>query len=254
VSTFTERATKPEDAPRQSWRPQALLALVMYGGYVLIRDWNGRRAGGDQGIARAHGLQVLHAERRLGLDVELGWQTWALQHRTLLTAMNVFYGTFHFVGTAAVFVLLLRRAPVDVFRRARTVLAVATGISLIAFLLYPTMPPRLLPPSYGYQDTLETVGGLWSYNHGVVERISDPFAAMPSLHIVWAAWCAWALGTLLRNRCTRLLCAGYPLLTALTVLATGTHWLLDLAAGLAVLAGAWLITDLRFSPARGHGT
>ncbi len=46
------------------------------------------------------------------------------------------------------------------------------------------MAPRLLPAQYIY--TLRFVGGLWSYNSGVIEHIGDPYAALPSLHVVWA--------------------------------------------------------------------
>jgi membrane-associated phospholipid phosphatase len=99
---------------------------------------------------------------------------------------------------------------------------------------------------------MATVGGLWSYNNGVMEHISDPFAAMPSLHIAWATWCSVALWPLLRRRWQRSLLVGYPFLTAFTVLATGTHWLLDLVAGGAALAMAWLL--LRWRPRRNLDT
>ena len=60
-------------------------------------------------------------------------------------------------------------------------------------MLYPVAPPRLAGPDTGTVDTLATVGGVWSYDHGVLERISDPYAALPSLHPAWATWCGLLL-------------------------------------------------------------
>jgi len=59
------------------------------------------------------------------------------------------------------------------------------------------------------------------------------YAAMPSLHVAWAAWCAAALVTASRGR-WRHLAWLYPAATAVVVLATANHFVLDAAAGLAV--------------------
>ena len=91
-------------------------------------------------------------------------------------------------------------------------------------------------------DALQLVGaGAWSYDHGVVEHISDPFAAVPGLHMAWATCVVvglWPLADRLRHRAVaRLALAGYPALTWATVVVTGNHFLLDGAAGVAVVAG-----------------
>jgi hypothetical protein len=224
------------------WWVQIVAAVGFYAAYAQVRDLHGQlSAHAQMALARRHGEAVLHVERLLHLDVELAVQHAALHARPLVVAMNVFYGTFHFLVTCAIFVGLLLFAPAAVFRRARNLLAVVTALALVGFALYPTMPPRLLPARFGYQDTMATVGGLWSYNHGVIEHIADPYAAMPSLHIGWATWCAVSLALVLRRRWQRVLLAAYPAFTAVTVLATGTHWLLDLVAGEALLAVSWLV-------------
>ena len=233
-----------DDARRPRWWVQLAAAVVFYLVYAQIRDLHGQLSmHGETSIARRHGLAILHAERWLHIDAEHPIQRAVLHVRPLVVTMNVFYGTFHFLATVAVFALLLVVAPARVFRRARNLLAVVTGLALVGFALYPTMPPRLLPASYGYTDTLARVGGLWSYNGGVIEHIADPYAAMPSLHIAWATWCAVALAMLSHHRWQRLLLAGYPVLTTITVIATGAHWLLDLVAGELLLALAWVIVS-----------
>jgi hypothetical protein len=117
---------------------------------------------------------VLSAEKQLHIGAEHGLQVAALHATWLIRSANVFYGSAHFLVTAAVLIWLYRRQP-DRYRRWRTVLAIGTGLALIGFIVFPVLPPRMLPPTYGFQDTLHSLGGLWSFNSGVVEHISDPF-------------------------------------------------------------------------------
>jgi hypothetical protein len=239
VSTTTDA---PPRHRRARWWTQVLAAIAFYVAYAQVRDLHGQLSVHAQAVqARHHGEAILRVERLLHLNVELGLQQAALHVRPLVVVMDVFYGTFHFLATCAIFVGLLVFAPAPTFRRARNLLGVVTALALVGFALYPTMPPRLLPTRFGYQDTMATVGGLWSYNRGVIEHIADPYAAMPSLHIGWATWCAVALALVLRRRWQRLLLATYPVFTAVAVMATGTHWLLDLVAGEALLAVSWVL-------------
>jgi hypothetical protein len=94
----------------------------------------------------------------------------------------------------------------------------------------------------GIRDTLAMTGGLWSYNGGALEKIADPFAAMPSLHLGWSTWVAMSLATAFATRWSwrrRALFFAYPLVVTLNVLATGTHWLLDTLAGASLLLAIW---------------
>jgi hypothetical protein len=183
---------------------------------------------------------VLSAEKQLHIGAEHGLQVAALHATWLIRSANVFYGSAHFLVTAAVLIWLYRRQP-DRYRRWRTVLAIGTGLALIGFIVFPVLPPRMLPPTYGFQDTLHSLGGLWSFNSGVVEHISDPFAAMPSLHLCWATWCTAVLVPGLRHRWSKALAISYPIVTAVVVVVTGNHYLLDLVGGVACLAiGVWV--------------
>jgi hypothetical protein len=60
------------------------------------------------------------------------------------------------------------------------------------------------------------------------------YAAMPSLHVAWATWCAVAVITATRSR-WRHLAWLYPSATVLVVLASANHFLLDTVGGLAIL-------------------
>jgi hypothetical protein len=237
-------ATPAPGVHRLIWWHELLLTVGFYAAYSAVRDAHGSatiKSGYTQALA--NGLRVMSAEKAVHLDWEHGIQTAALHVTWLLRAANVFYGSAHFLVTAIVLVWLFRFHK-DRYRRWRTALAVATAIALVGFLLFPVLPPRLLPPSYGFTDTLHSLGGLWSFNSGVIEHISDPFAAMPSLHLCWATWCAAALLPNLRHRWSRALAVSYPLVTAAVVVVTGNHYVLDLVGGVACFAVAMAITAI----------
>ncbi len=111
-------------------------------------------------------------------------------------------------------------------------------------------PPRLLT-GYGFIDTVVAFHTWGSWGSTSVDAASNQFAAMPSLHVGWALWCTLSVWTLTRHRLARLL-AGYPVLTALVVLGTANHYLLDVAGGaLALLLALAATTVLRRRSAAG---
>jgi len=67
------------------------------------------------------------------------------------------------------------------------------------------------------------------------DRLVNLYAAMPSLHVAWATWCAVAAITTATRSRWRHLAWLYPWVTVLVVLASANHFLLDAAGGLAVL-------------------
>jgi hypothetical protein len=171
-----------------------------------------------------------------------------------MQVLGGFYGGAHFVVTIGVLVWTLRRRP-QFYRFWRTVLFALTTTAVAIFALYPAEPPRTLTDASGHTitvDTLAQIGGLWSYNKGAIERISDPFAPMPSLHLGWATWVAFALWFTLPARSwrRRALVILYPVLVYFTVIATGMHFVIDGIAGIALTAvvvfvGAHLVLTLR---------
>ena len=56
------------------------------------------------------------------------------------------------------------------------------------------------PRRYGFVDTLAKYPTFWSFNSGAVSKISNQYAAMPSVHIAWATWCALALVPRVKHR------------------------------------------------------
>lgn len=185
-------------------------------------------------------MALLRLEERLGLDHEATIQSVFLRLPALMKASNIFYATAHFTVTAMVLFTLTVAGGRD-HVRWRNVLGLATVLALVGFAVYPTMPPRLLPDHPALIDTLSVIGGFWSFETPAIERIADPYAAMPSLHLVWAGWVACAVWSRLTRHWMKAVAITYPLVTLVVVVATANHYLLDVVAGLAVLGVAWLL-------------
>jgi hypothetical protein len=84
--------------------------------------------------------------------------------------------------------------------------------------------------------------------HGVSGAV-NLYAALPSLHVCWAAWCAFAVVTTTRGR-WRHLAWLYPSATAFVVLSSANHFVLDVIGGLAIVALGLAVTGMRSTPDR----
>jgi hypothetical protein len=224
---------------RSHWWREVLIIASFYMLYTLVRDLRGDRPVSVlQAMTNAH--RVIHVERWFGLFHEANIQQWFLHYRALVRLCDDFYGTIHFVAVIAVMVLLFFRYPYR-YRLWRNTLAITTGLALIGFSFFPLMPPRMLPPGYHFVDTLRVVGGLWSFSSGPVNDVSNQYAAMPSLHTSWSAWCALALIPLIRPLWGKVLVALYPLVTIFCIIVTANHYFADVIAGLLLLAVSYLL-------------
>ena len=207
--------------------------LAFYGVYSVVRNTQGS-ASVSEAHAFSNARRVIAAEKALGLYHERAVQHAFLGWRGFVEFWNVFYGTFHFVVTVVALVLLFRRFP-GRYPRWRNTLAATTALALVGFALYPLMPPRLLPGPYGFLDTLKVFGSLWSFDSGPVARVSNQYAAMPSLHFAWSTWSALVLFPILEQAWSKAVVLLYPAGTLFAIVVTANHYVLDAAGGALVL-------------------
>lgn len=229
------------------WWAEALLVLTFY----VVYSWSRNQFGS----ATTHPTKaldnaelVIDFEKALGLFLELRIQELFLDWTPFLQFWNLFYGTFHFLVTIFALVWLYRRFPA-LYPRWRSAFLCTTGLALVGFSLFPLMPPRLLTDcgefggcldTYPFVDTVSEAGGLWSFDSGTMQKVSNQFAAMPSLHFAWAMWCTLALRPVLRSPFTRGLIVAYPAATLFAVIVTGNHYWAD-ALGAVVVVGAGVL-------------
>jgi len=227
---------------RLRWWKEAIYVLLFYGVYSVIRNQFGSAAVSPS-RALAHARDVIRIERALGSFHEEAVQKAFLGWHTFIQFWNIYYGTFHFVVTTFCIFWLFRKFPQD-YVKFRTALAITTGLALIGFATFPLMPPRLLPAHYGFVDTLQSYGGLWSFDSGAMQKVSNQYAAMPSLHFGWSTWCALVLVPRVKPMWLKALCFLYPLATLFAIVVTANHYWLDAAGGALILTvgmvvGTW---------------
>jgi len=275
---------------RTWWWKEILIMGAFYFIYSLTRNRFGSiRVSGDDIPLHSfnNAMKVIRFERAVGLYHEESIQQWFLPYKWIIQLMNTYYGTAHFAVTIGVFFVLMNRRK-DVFPMFRNALAAMTGLAIIGFALFPLMPPRLLDApcpgtattvvagkeiarttfggdciptklrnyngatEFGFVDTLKEYGGPWDFDSGGIAKRSNQYAAMPSLHIGWASWCAFAIWPLARRKWIRAAVLLYPALTLFCIVVTGNHFWLDGIGGILALAGGFVIGALlhRFNQRR----
>ena len=240
-------ARKLSDGTVLYWWAEIAFILAFYFVYSAIRNSNQ----GSPSTARKHAYQIIEWQQTLGINHEHALHRWALDIRPLIIASNYFYGSLHFVVTSGVMIFLYRKFSDD-YPLWRNTIAIATAIALIGFAFYPLMPPRLLPHHFGFIDTLDKFPTFWSFKRGAVNKISNQYAAMPSVHCAWALWCACVLVPRLKHTWAKVLAALYPVGTVTAIVLTANHYFLDAVGGFIVLGVAFLIA--RTFTRAGRGT
>jgi membrane-associated phospholipid phosphatase len=246
-----EAVAAPRDAPNISDSRRVVFGLapllLLYALYSVVRFLVSDRGP----IAGAHHARsVLHLERWLRIDLELGIQREVLPRAWLIHAANWYYAYGFLPVLVSCAVLGAWKAPAA-FAWWRRVFAVSLALALVGYAFYPLTPPRLLPASYGYVDTLLRFGpryygdatGSSLFNlYGSIPSTVNVYAAMPSMHVAWSVVAAalfWIIAG--RRRWATLLAILHPCLMAFAVVATANHYVVDVVAGLAVLLAAILI-------------
>jgi hypothetical protein len=259
-----------------AWWHEVLYIVLVYIAYSAVRNQFGSGDGGflPAETALNHGEAIIQIERNLRLYFEDSLQRWYLDlpGHGLIRFWNVWYGLGHFVVTSIALVLMFRRQPWR-YRLWRNTLAATTLLALVGFASFSLMPPRLLddpgtyggcqvyargedlpdeagePPcdEYGYVDTVDVYGGWASFGSEEMAKVSNQYAAMPSMHIGWSTWCALVLVPMMRRRWAKALAIAYPAFTLFDIMVTANHYWIDGLGGLLCLACgfgvAWLGTN-----------
>jgi hypothetical protein len=224
----------PPAKSRLRWWKEILYIALFYAAYTIVRDLRGTRPV-SRTQAFTNATRIVDLERWFGLFQERRIQAWFLHSHAVVRVLDDFYGTAHFFITLAALVFLFRCQP-GRYPFWRNTLAITTALALIGFAFFPLMPPRLLPPGYGIADTLHTIGGLWSFDSGPMNAVSNQYAAMPSLHFAWSTWCALVLVPATKRPALKILAACYPAITLVCIVVTGNHYLVDALGGAVILA------------------
>lgn len=243
----------PARRPRGGIIGQLFLVVGAWLVYSVARSFSGE----DVSAAVERGQAILRLDDALGFGWVIDLNQWVLQHGLLAVPLSMGYASLHYTVTPLVLVWLWRRHP-SAYQSALFSLIVMSAIGLVVYITLPVAPPRLLP-GFAWMDMLKVWSdyGWWGGGASAprgFEHLTNQYAAVPSLHVGWAAWCAWAWrrsgGTFARRYGWL-----YPFGVSVTVVVTGNHYVIDVVTGLAVAAVAcWftprLMTRLQLYRAR----
>jgi hypothetical protein len=174
--------------------------------------------------------QIDRLQHFLHIPSELSLQHFVLRFDWLARSTNFYYAVFHVPAMVAFLVWLFLRHR-NAYPHWRSALAMLTAACLVIRYIR-VAPPRFLP-DLGYVD-LATRFGLSVYGP-VGTGVSDQFAAMPSIHVGWAAIVSLGIISASTSK-WRWVFALHLVFTVLAVSATGNHWWLDGVAAIALLA------------------
>jgi membrane-associated phospholipid phosphatase len=220
-------ATPLPHSPRLPFAPRAraqiglfLLAYVVYSAARFVTI-------GDLASATDHAHWIVSLERSLGVGVEASvqgalegtWVMWVLNHLYLVAQLGV-------VPAALIFLYRCSRA---LYATLRNTILATWLLSVPVYGLFPVAPPRLA--GIGLTDTI-TAQTSFAMDSNFSTSFYNELAAVPSLHVGFAVAVGIAVAAAVRHP---LLKAGALLwgpLIALSVVATGNHYVFDIAAGL----------------------
>lgn len=223
----------------RSLAPSVLRALLELGLVLALFEFYrfGRLlARGEDAAAYAHALQVHRLERLLHLPDEATVQA-LVPSDTLLHAANIYYFAVHFPAMIAFLVWGYLFRPRAQYVWARNLVIALTGAALVVHVLYPLAPPRMFP-QWGFVDTMTTFGP--NAYAGTSGAMANQFAAMPSLHIGWAALIAYVVHRS-GPRWLAWLATTHFAVTVLVVVVTANHYWLDGVVALTLLSVAILV-------------
>ena len=211
--------------------------LLIWFGFLIAYQFARGIADRNPAAAFANGLRVIDIERHANAFYELTLQHVINSSHTLAILASATYWNSEFtvVGLALLWVYLRRN---ESFVRFRNWILASNVIGLVGYVLLPTAPPRMFP-DFGFDDSLSALGGL-NHGSGLIDLAANPYAAMPSLHASDALIVGITLTMLCRARWAKAIWVLWPGWVAFVVMATGNHFLLDVAAGLVVAGLAWL--------------
>jgi hypothetical protein len=216
-------------------RRELMLFAVAYLLYSIGRGV----AIGDTDVATRHAHWIVDLERTASLDVEGPVQD-ALSGSFWLWLLNHVYIAAQLVVVPGALVILYRRDSLR-YQQLRNTVLLTWLVALPVYAMYPVAPPRLA--DIGLVDTITAQTGI-ALDSKLTTAFYNPLAAVPSLHAGFALAVSAALAAAARRPLTRVVTWLWAPTIALAVVATGNHFLFDIAAGVVATGVGFALGEL----------
>ena len=153
---------------------------------------------------------------------------WLLNHLYLAAQLVVLPGALIF--------LWHRSKPM--YERLRNTILATWVLSIPIYAAFPVAPPRLADS--GLVDTITTQTGL-SLDSSLTTSFYNELAAVPSLHVGFAVVIGMAVAAAVRNPVVKFAWLLWGPVIGLAVVATGNHYVFDIAAGVVAAGLGYLL-------------
>jgi hypothetical protein len=186
---------------------------------------------GDLATAQAHADWILELEQELGVAWEGSFQA-ALTGTWALWLLNHLYLAAQLIVVPGALIFLYRRSR-PAYERLRNTILATWLLSIPVYAAFPVAPPRLA--DIGMVDTITSQTG-FSMDSKLTTSFYNELAAVPSLHVGFAVAVGVVVASAVRNPIARTVALLWGPTIAIAVVATGNHFVFDIAAGLVASA------------------
>ncbi len=220
-------------------RPLSLVGrreLFLFLGAYLVYSASRYVSVGDITTATGHAEWIVGLQQSIGVNVESSVQS-ALNGTAVIWALNNLYLAAQIIVVPGTLIWLYRRNH-DIYVKLRNTVLATWLIAIPIYALFPVAPPRLA--GMGMLDTITQGGGV-RLDSTLTTSFYNELAAVPSLHAGFALAVGVALAASFSNRFAKVLAWSWAPLIGLAVVATGNHFMFDIAAGLVVTVAGYVV-------------
>ena len=191
---------------------------------------------GDLGVAQANADWIMNLENTLSLGFESSVQQ-ALTGTVFIWLLNHLYLAAQLVVLPGSLIFLYRRSR-PMYKRLRNTILATWVLSIPIYAAFPVAPPRLADS--GLVDTITAQTGL-SLDSSLTTSFYNELAAVPSLHVGFAVVIGMAVAAAVRNPVAKVAWLMWGPVIGLAVVATGNHYVFDIAAGVVAAGLGYLL-------------
>jgi hypothetical protein len=191
---------------------------------------------GDLSVAQANADWIMDLENTLSLGIESSVQQ-ALTGSVWIWLLNHLYLAAQLVVLPGALIFLWHRSK-PMYERLRNTILATWVLSIPIYAAFPVAPPRLADS--GLVDTITTQTGL-SLDSSLTTSFYNELAAVPSLHVGFAVIIGMAVAAAVRNPVVKVAWLLWGPVIGLAVVATGNHYVFDIAAGVVAAGLGYLL-------------
>ena len=220
-------------------RPLSLVGrreLFLFLGAYLLYSMSRYVSVGDLSTATGHAEWIVNLQQSIGVNIESSVQS-ALSGTWIIWVLNNLYLAAQLIVVPGTLIVLYRRNH-ELYVKLRNTVLATWLIAMPIYALFPVAPPRLA--DIGMLDTITSGGGV-RLDSALTTSFYNPLAAVPSLHAGFALAVGVALAASFRSPWLKLLAWSWAPIIGLAVVATGNHFVFDIAAGVVVTIAGYVV-------------